>query len=130
MTPNEIAAQFSDDARALRARADQLAAAPRRGAGPSAEECRSMATACDQVAALSAVAGSDAASVAELRRALEQRLSTERAPQVRHVYAGAIERLTDDEEDFGDDDEDMDDDEDLDDVDDGLDDEDGADGTR
>jgi hypothetical protein len=109
-----MAAQFADDARALRSRADLLAGKPGRAVGPGAQASRAMAEACDVVAALCAVAGSDAASVTELRRMLDQRLADERAPQARHVYAGALERLhaaarADDDDDLDDlDDDDLD----------------------
>jgi hypothetical protein len=123
MTPNEMAAQFADDARALRSRADALAGKPGRAVGPGAQASRAMADACDVVAALCAVAGSDAASVTELHRMLDQRLAAEREPQARHVYAGALERLQAAARADGGDDDDLDDldDDDLDDdVDDEL----------
>ena len=80
--------------------------------GPDAAACRRMADACDRVSALVAGAG-DAAALGAVVPLLERMLADERTPEVRHVYAGAVERVQqalgegDDETD--DDDEDTDD---------------------
>jgi hypothetical protein len=90
-----LAGRFADDARALRARADALAAAPgghRRSAGPDAAACRAMATACDRVEALFRDAPDEAAVRAALPT-LAGMLAGARADHERHVYAGAVARV-------------------------------------
>ena len=115
-----LAGRFASDARALRARAEQLASAPaasprggaRQPAGPDAAGCRAMADACDRVAALFASA-EDEAALGALVPLLERVLADERSPDARHVYAGAVARLRQtlgDEEDDDEDEDDLDDD--------------------
>ena len=97
---DHLAGRFASDARALRARAQALAAAgPARGraaarpAGPSAESTERMAAACDRVEALFAGAESDEA-VAALLPTLEGLASGAATSEERYVYAGAVARLT------------------------------------
>ena len=90
-----LADRFASDARALRARAEALAAA--RGArplGPNAESTRRMADACDRVRALFADVPDDAAARA-LLPTLAGLVAGARADDERHVYAGAVSRLSD-----------------------------------
>jgi hypothetical protein len=94
-----LAERFASDARALRARADSLAAAARdgRGArpvGPGAESTRRMADACDRVRALFADVPDDVAARA-LLPTLAGLVAGARADDERHVYAGAVSRLSD-----------------------------------
>jgi hypothetical protein len=95
-----LAARFASDARALRTRADALAAAgrnPRGGArpvGPNAESTRRMADACDRVQALFAGVPDDDA-VRALLPTLAGLVAGARADDERHVYAGAVSRLSD-----------------------------------
>ena len=131
-----LAERFAADAQALRRRAEQLdAARPGAGArgakggakpgarqppgGPDAAACRRMAEACDRVGALLAGAH-DEAALGALIPLLERTLADERAPEARHVYAGALARLRqtvgDDEDDMDDEDDDDVDDDDDDDV--------------
>jgi hypothetical protein len=107
-----LADRFASDARALRARAAALAAAPRGGrpAGPSVEATRRMADACDRVRALFAEVPDDEAARA-LLPALAGLVAGARADDERHVYAGAVARLTDALDGGGEDDDDEEDDE-------------------
>jgi hypothetical protein len=112
--PSDIAAhlaeRFASDARALRARAAALGAAPRRSAGPTAESCRVMADACDRIEQLFADAESDEA-VRALLPMLGGLVVGARSEGERHVYAGAVSRVHqaldggDDEDDDAEDDE-------------------------
>lgn len=109
-----LAERFASDARALRARADALTAAGRapggaRPVGPNAESTRRMADACDQVRALFDGVPDDEAARA-LLPTLAGLVAGARADDERHVYAGAVSRLSDALS-GGDDDEDADDDE-------------------
>jgi hypothetical protein len=92
-----LAERFASDARALRARAAALAAAaPRGGArpvGPGAEATRRMADACDRVQGLFAGAPDDEAARA-LLPTLAGLVAGARADDERHVYAGAVARLS------------------------------------
>ncbi len=92
-----LAERFASDARALRARAEALGrAAGGRGprpAGPSAESTRRMAEACDRVQALFAEVPDDDAARALLPR-LSGLVAGARADDERHVYAGAVARLS------------------------------------
>jgi hypothetical protein len=123
-----LADRFASDARALRARADALKAPARpapgagpRGAGgrsaarppgPSAESTLRMADACDRVRALFADVPDDDAARA-LLPTLAGLVAGARADDERHVYAGAVSRLSDALAggDDGEDDEDDEDDE-------------------
>lgn len=95
-----LADRFASDARALRARADALAATARgsrggeRPVGPNAESIRRMAEACDRVRALCADVEDDEAARA-LLPALAGLVAGARADDERHVYAGAVSRLSD-----------------------------------
>jgi|APMI01.1.fsa_nt_gi hypothetical protein len=90
--------RFTNDARVLRERVETLA----RGAkvpGPDAATSRSMAAACDEVAAMvQAVADTGNAAytldaLVALIPLLEQRAGVQASPAVRSVYAGAATRL-------------------------------------
>ncbi len=118
-----LADRFASDARALRARAEALAAAARgpggpggraRPVGPGADATRRMADACDRVRALFAEAADAEAPDDEAARALLPTLAGlvagARADDERHVYAGAVARLTEALGGGGDDDEDEEDD--------------------
>lgn len=116
-----LADRFASDARALRARADALAAiggAGRGGArpvGPSAESTLRMAAACDRVRAMFADAADDEAARA-LLPALAGLVAGARSDDERYVYAGAVSRLSDalaGDEDDGDDPEDADEEDDA-----------------
>lgn len=90
-----LADRFASDARALRARAEVLSSA--RGArpiGPNAESTRRMADACDRVRALFADVPDDDAARA-LLPTLAGLVAGARADDERHVYAGAVSRLSD-----------------------------------
>jgi hypothetical protein len=110
--------RFASDARALRARADALAAVGRAGRGaarppgPTAESTLRMAAACDRVQALFAEAADDEAARA-LLPALAGLVAGAPTEDERYVYAGAVARLTDaldgDDEDHDDDLDDADD---------------------
>ena len=94
-----LADRFASDARALRARAESLTAAPRapggaRAVGPSVESTRRMADACDRVRALFAEVPDDDAARA-LLPTLTGLVAGARADDERHVYAGAVSRLSD-----------------------------------
>lgn len=95
-----LADRFASDARALRARADALAAVGRAGrggarpVGPSAESTLRMAQACDQVQALFADVADDEAARA-LLPALAGFVAGARSDDERYVYAGAVSRLSD-----------------------------------
>jgi hypothetical protein len=112
-----LAERFASDARALRARADALAAAARapggaRPVGPNAESTRRMADACDRVRALFDDVPDDDAARA-LLPTLAGLVAGARADDERHVYAGAVSRLGDAlRGDAGDEDDDPDDDDD------------------
>ncbi len=86
-----LAERFASDARALRARATALAAAPNRG-GPSARDCRAMADACDRIERLFADVEDDAA-VATLLPTLGGLVAGAPSEPTRHVYAGAVVRV-------------------------------------
>jgi hypothetical protein len=111
--------RFASDARALRARAESLAARAGRGArpvGPNVEATRRMADACDRVRALFAEVPDDDAARA-LLPTLAGLVAGARTDDERHVYAGAVSRLgdalageADDDEDVDDADDDADDD--------------------
>lgn len=115
-----LADRFASDARALRARAESLAAAARaprggpRPVGPNVEATRRMADACDRVRALFADVPDDEAARA-LLPALAGLVAGARADDERHVYAGAVSRLSEALAGGGDDDMDADDDADDDD---------------
>lgn len=112
--------RFASDARALRARADALAAVGRAGrggtrpVGPTAESTLRMAAACDQVQAMFADVADDEAARA-LLPTLSGLVAGARSDDERYVYAGAVSRLSDalDGDDEGDDDEDTDDEDDA-----------------
>ncbi len=98
-----LADRFASDARALRARAEALAAAARgpggpggraRPVGPGADATRRMADACDRVRALFAEVPDDEAARA-LLPTLAGLVAGARADDERHVYAGAVSRLSD-----------------------------------
>ena len=113
--PTLLASRFRDDAQALRARASVLAArGGTQGHGPSAEACRQMADACDRVSALLGAAADETALRAVVPE-LERLLAAERSPDVRHVYGGAVTRVS---QALGGADDDDDDDDELDDEDD------------
>jgi hypothetical protein len=105
-----LAERFASDARALRARAESLTTAartpsgapgrggaPRPGArpvGPGVDATQRMADACDRVRTLFVEVPDDEAARA-LLPTLSGLVAGARSEEERHVYAGAVSRLSD-----------------------------------